>query len=1837
MAHHVEPMDVDCMDSDFDNKENTYHHTNVPCTEKGYEELDVSELNMKLRYSNTPATSPMSKSFTAYVDNRNHDSDDSLNCTIENINLTCSLNSTMTENASIIQSLKTLPLQTISTEQVLRQLDSTVTGDDNNVTVTISPANDVDENLYLPSSSSSVLHTPEATTPTNISKSDEDSPIIRGLKSVFNMFRSSQSPIPSLDHDNSGKQEDETYCEDQPETLAAIASTPISAQRSRDGSTSKRSSPLKDSIVFSDDLEKELQWKDETILFSEEKIPIHKLFLPQTKPTPIVSASTQKDHRPAAELNLTVEYMDVSYNSSMVLDHTVTETHNNNNIVESDGEFLDCETIFTKNESQNNESNANILKGSGPLEIFDVTKEIENENEYGVNESVEKTAKQTSEFEVASKSRATWEILQQNVPAVNETEDNKENEKNLTTGAIMTLDVTSDIAENVPAGHENVPSYNNVNQKTPITDAVNALDITKDIINENVPDVNENLESRENSEIRKEPSADTSKNLDLTIELVNEKVLDVTECGIQENYINSVVVVESTEGDVSSPPKSDQKPAEIRLYEKSENETTDNAPQNVKLDEECISSLEEKLKKGSTVMENLNASNEIHETEVTSKDDREAYERDINITQLIECKKTTDKEILDTHMISTEPQIRSVPNIETKIDSDVQESQNVTIDPHEQEYNRDLYYIKNNTEHKLEEYPLEDIADRTMNASPEDSIAIEGQTQLSNNFDAMTKETPKEDGLYISNVIAEEPANIPLPDDDDFDIDLGLNNNKVETIQTIIPDVLDILKNESKLNVSETLDKFLNDTNIIENKIGEAEVIPSSEKVSILNETNDIVNSLNQIIGESLNNTMIQCIDQSQSENWYMEGSSMCRGDMLGVECTDEIQLLPDLVNETINNTTVECKIIPELTSQSQSANRNETVDKTHNLPTEDFKPIPETDATVVKSITEQSNESITPNKEHTDVISVSIENIDVALERKIHEKFKAEVEKKVNEALNVDINPDAKLKEIYEVPIVDEELVVSENNSSYVSLIAETETTETRKGYEKNDISFTTNKAPSSPPSSPPIRSKGYNFNFDEMDDPFALQTKIRLSPPPTPSKFDEPDQEKDISGEFKKLVPNRRRSQPPERKRPTFNKKKFSTTFDSGSATNYPNNISDDLNSEGDSKNASVDITNDTTVTMEINNAADKEVTSIHDCTQVFEKLAGENIDASPENYLSNVIFEEKVRPAAEISADDKASIESMTTSTNEIKISSSEQSTYYSAAASSSDCSIPRNVFNLPEIDDKNFNPFATKSKMRLSPPLECENENALATKEEMRLSPDSSLVVKPSEEKSLLYTQNIMNKLDSEDKMDRELMEKDTSYNVSNTTSSSKSTGDKTTREVNTEDEDTEEGPFLEAEDAIEKLLGIDNDDMMQFSETAQASDENVDGRELFIDAEAFEFLLNQNKSNIVADSGKESLFLKFDPLFATRISSDGVLAALNKVQKRQSTPVKPTRPSLRNEASPIAGPSTLNATYEGETNVTQESIEDLNVTVAKPMMVVTPAVNPAITTRNKITTPPRSNRRSITLTSPAMAVIDRLLSLSGNHSLLGHDTTIRQASREHTEADIALIQLRELLAEKEISVFQLRSESKELKDRLSTMETQVMILEADGKERLNKINELNDRLAKKTKVNKSMAAVVEEYERTIASLIAETEQDKKRHAKERTRLINERDEQTAHLASMEVSFSDLHSKYEKSKQVILSFKANEETYKKSIKDFEENLTKMQTNYEMLKQHATSKLNQTNQELLMINKTHESEVLKLNAMMKRKEMHITSLEETLVQKTKANEELTAICDELINKVG
>ncbi|XP_047033611.1 uncharacterized protein LOC124640056 [Helicoverpa zea] len=1785
MAHHAEPMDID---SDFDNKENSLHHNNVlPFTEKGYEELDVSELNMKLRYSITPASSPMSKSYTANcLDNRNLDAgDDTLNGTVNENNLTRSLNSTMTKCDNSVKSHKALPLQAISTEQfadsnrntsVLRPFDSTITQDNANITVTVCGPPDNDESLSMLSVSSSAAQTPEATTPTKEHKNESASPIMRGLKSVLNMFRSSQSPIPPESEDT--VKPDILSPAEPPTSVdqSMLASTPIAAHRKKEASPTKRNSPTKEAIVFNDDLEKELQWKDETtIIFSQERIPIHKLFFqPPTETKATTGHNVELPSEVQDDMNSTVEYMDISYNDS-IRDRTMTDTQVLGNKTdgtiagESDSEFVDCETTFTKSES--------LLEAEDKTPVVNQTKDLD------------LTKETESAKENTSASRLKQIIL-------NTTQDILDATLSITPDDLISEALVKSVPDQAAQPEimkEVTPSEIKLESQEPNeTTILGESQETSLSTQENVPALNQTTDvSNITTDVQLE-DANVSKTLENNIQSFSEPAVEITTSEeLKDSNVNTTV-----------------ENIPIEVSEKSIAETS------LTRGNETIV-MEDKVIETQLEIESANIKNNT---------------LTLDTTKGIDSDKTVGN---TTHIIEKDQSI-TIDTKVTTLSSPV--TQEERIDKPTAILNDEIISspVKESSMTELAaEIPLPDEDD----TEKELNVPIEVTTETSTTPNNLHLEPGTE---TIPNVLQEEPIlkesiddkAILLQEPTNVDED-NTNQNEAPLLDTDVlkpvPDIADVDIKNKTLSVAEQLQVSLNKLDVQIDEVDRVEEI-----VNVMNKTETVTECLNQTVTCSTE-------DNKSEGNMSMDINESVIGIKPLPDIINQTNILPNIENiESVANTSeivadqpmvltessgnVTNDVAPDMMVKSISKDMPELLSNAHI--SEEDKPINEIMNVVGEEpLAPPANEQINAIQV-TDIVE-TCENTPVVPELTNVDVIPTEPLKQENEVQPLKPD-DIPVNETTEFKTVDDEIVVSENNSPFVSVIAEN--ISYMKTDSNSEIELTNRgRVVCTPPASPPIASKGYNFNFDEIDDPFATKTKIRMSPSlESPNKAVEP---KASSRSIEKPMPkkdnNRRKSQP-ERKKPVAPKRKFNSTF-SGAVEDKPAEKAIETFAGGDINLPSEVALGPSNVSIEEDKLI-QEVKIEHD----------ETAKATNEvQQLEQIKSEDKIEQPVTLSSELLESDESTTALTKELKTnSSSEQSAYFSAGTSSSESFQSRNVFNLPEIDDMNFNPFATKSKMRQSPPPSVNMEDPFATKSKIRNSPDSSMFTSKLE-----HVESQVAPKTTDDKIETELMEKDTSGNLSNnTTTSFKATDDKnaTIKEVNTEDEDTVEGPFLEAEDlnTDDKMSDFDgeNVDMMQFNELPpQGNEENLDNGELFIDAEAFEFLLNQNKSNTVVDSGKESLFLKFDPLFAKRmssISSDSLVASLNKVQKRQSTPTKAamSQPEIK---SPIAGPSNLNVTQDMD--VSEEFNDDLNITVSKPMMAVPPAVN-TVTPRNKSLTPNRSNRRSFTFTSPAMAVIDRLLSLSGNTSL-PHDTTVTQVTREQNEADSALSQLRELLAEKEVHVYSLRSESQELKDRLFSLESHLKGLEEESRDRLKKINELNDRLAEKTKINRSMAAVVEEYERTIASLISETAQDKKRHAEERIKLINERDEQTAHLASMEVSFSDLHSKYEKSKQVILNCKANEDKYKKSIKDFEENLAKMQNNYELLKQHATSKLNHANQELEKMNKTHEAEVLKLNAMIKRKELHITSLEESLAQKTKANEELTAICDELINKVG
>ncbi|XP_045453131.1 uncharacterized protein LOC123662319 [Melitaea cinxia] len=1987
----VEPMDVDNVGSDFDDKENSLLHSNVlprtPCTEKGYEELDVSELNMKLRYSITPASSPMSKSFTANCkDNKTYSiNEDSLNSTIVNnsTSLTRSLNATISK-FDVSKSPK-LPLQALSTDQyvdmnskVRRSLDN----DLKNITISID-GNDIDENISLPSTSSSAVQTPEATTPTKEIPKDGGSPIMRGLKSVLNMFRTSQSPIPPDDNlDKKDITEHLKVEEKKPETV--LASTPKACDKNKDNS-SKRSSPLKDSMIFNDDLERELQWKDDsTIIFKQEKIPIHKLFLQQSTSTAIEKIQPKTNE--SEKLNSTVEYMDISYNDSVIADKTMADIESKMissnieaSVVESDGEFLDCETTYIKSDDINSEQinttipvntdKEHFLQDVCTDKIISLHKSLGEINNIANDSKIISTDLSSVDAHIQFEERESLssslnDVKPENVvndthkliPDVTEEENNVQFEKLNTLSSTLTdvklENVVNDTHKLIPDvteeennvqfeklntlsstltdvklenvvndTHKLIPdvteeennvqfeklntlssTLNDVKPENVVNDThklipdvteeksnvqfekLNTLSSTlNDVKPENVvndthkliPDVTDEKSNVQFEKLNTLSSTLTDVKLENVVNDTHKLIPDVTE---EENYVQfeKLNTLSSTLNDVK--PENVVKDTHKLIPDVKEEENNvqfeelniltrtlnDVKSGNVVNDTyEQIPDVAIKCQKESNLIDDIQVHEDVTSALEVSADKAESnnyidqanvsvphiYKDDIKLDSFAQ-----DKQLLNnlTHYIQEDASSTELTFDVTKPLNIVTDNDNTLAKVHDRSNNFEIIGKEKLEVIELNSQPLNsgilqicenkagdtrhDHANTTLDILDFKSEAVHLEENkieyhvIDETFEK-TKTSSSISKNYESNEIHNHTEDLLNKSDR---VDLSCLNNTTDSLHiNKQPDLedkitcLNFVENDDQSNSYESTEKPIGITDIGYNNSQPSDNIPQLsdnalqsiepqvtelinnfpsdiplpsdddiEKDSLMDnfeiQNENVVEALNNVDGISINDQIMDSLEPMDV---------VTREDLtINPEHSNEmINILPASSLDEIQNKIEPLSNLPissyETNNKTVVLNESATI-VANNEPNFPYS-LPELNKT--ETLSEDKSASVKTNENHKYInCEKDIEEI------KLEESTKIEIEELKN-----DNTSDEGLNEN---KLVDEEIVTSANSSPFVSV------GNFDLNVNKNDINLdeiespfeTKTKIALSPPISPNLNRKGYNINFDDIDDPFATKTNIRMSPPPesSPRTTSAPININQKKTDIQKRVQqqNRRKSQP-ERQKRDLTKKRINISYSCDTrGNNYKKQMST-TNNENENKklidkNYKTDI-NSTIITSVI---ADQFVAENID--PFDNKCEMDDVNTSDNNLFNlneTVTIPDESKPLySDLIQDNTTGQKAIIGNISAKKFP-------------------PKNVFNLPEIDDMNFNPFASKSKIRNSPSPTFEKESVLLEENNLPSDPINEM-----KQKSVADT--TVNIESQEDKIE--------SPNVSSETFSSKNINkNSTVKEIATEDEDTVEGPFLEAEEFSDVVKISDfatERDVTEFENFHTAVNPEIkDEGELFIDAEAFEFLLNQNKSNVVADSGKESLFLKFDPLFAKRVSSDGVLAALNRIQKRQSTPKKapstPNQNAVINEERPSSDATKCNTLLE-------ESNDENNITIVKPMMVVSPAINSLVSPR-KSTSPPRINRRSLTFTSPAMAVIDRLLSLSSNSSTLDHDASPPRINREYNDTNIALTQLRELLAEKEIHVHNLRSESKELKERLAVMESQVKTLEKESEERLKKVNDLNERLAEKTKINKSMAVVVEEYERTIASLIAEMDQEKRRNAEERARIISERDEQTAHLSSMEVSFSDLHSKYEKSKQIILSMKANEDTYKKSLKDFEDNLLKMQNNYELLKQHATSKLNHANQELEKFNRAHESEVLKLNAMIKRKELHITSLEESLAQKTKANEELTAICDELINKVG
>ncbi|XP_032542385.1 transforming acidic coiled-coil-containing protein 3 isoform X1 [Chiroxiphia lanceolata] len=164
----------------------------------------------------------------------------------------------------------------------------------------------------------------------------------------------------------------------------------------------------------------------------------------------------------------------------------------------------------------------------------------------------------------------------------------------------------------------------------------------------------------------------------------------------------------------------------------------------------------------------------------------------------------------------------------------------------------------------------------------------------------------------------------------------------------------------------------------------------------------------------------------------------------------------------------------------------------------------------------------------------------------------------------------------------------------------------------------------------------------------------------------------------------------------------------------------------------------------------------------------------------------------------------------------------------------------------------------------------------------------------------------------------------------------------------------------------------------------------------------------------------------------------------------------------------------------------------------------------------------------------------------------------------------------------------------------------------------------------------MEKIVAEFEQTITQVMEDSQKQKEVSRKEMQKLMEEKQQALSDLNSMEKSFSELFKRLEKQKEALEGYHRNEELLKKCAEDYLARIKKEEQRYQALKAHAEEKLQRANEEIAHIRNKADSEAAALQATLRKEQMRNQSLERSLEQKTKENDELTKICDDLISKI-
>ncbi|XP_059152990.1 transforming acidic coiled-coil-containing protein 3-like [Physella acuta] len=396
-----------------------------------------------------------------------------------------------------------------------------------------------------------------------------------------------------------------------------------------------------------------------------------------------------------------------------------------------------------------------------------------------------------------------------------------------------------------------------------------------------------------------------------------------------------------------------------------------------------------------------------------------------------------------------------------------------------------------------------------------------------------------------------------------------------------------------------------------------------------------------------------------------------------------------------------------------------------------------------------------------------------------------------------------------------------------------------------------------------------------------------------------------------------------------------------------------------------------------------------------------------------------------------------------------------------------------------------------------------------------------------------------------------------------------------------------------------------------------NDENfIPATEAFNNPEFFDML--EKSSNIKGPNSKRgSVLLKFDPL----------------QERRESLLSKP----LCSSPGPIHKPPRVSDVFKDSKALGLSFVDDSVCLFGTP---------PRVARRRTLTRRVYNNRVQSIEEESAANEVDMIFGIDEDCD--GMDTIVHENLIPGSKGAV-LVDVGEPCTYTESEVKRIRADltmhfqelilkkDKEFQEKLKVQEDEAnkekAQLKADSDGLKNKVKNLQGKL-------RSLNEVMKEYTDIISQVTAE----KKKVTAEQEKLTIELAELQKYNSqvlddnkTLEKSFDDLFHRYEKLKQTLEKAAENEKILKQAVESAQEKFKSSKETAKKIKEMAETKIAEQEDKYEKLTTSTKSEITRLEAALKMKEMQIQGLESTLEQKRKENKELTDLCDSLINKVS